>query len=84
MSSVVGLHGAFVPTFGEPDPQVVEQAERLLSLARAGEIVGIQAVTINGHACASLTRAGSVTYSMVGMLHAAAHEAIQSIQASET
>ena len=83
MSSVVGIHGAFVPTFGEPNAQVVEQVERLLALALSGEIVGIRAVTIDGSACASLTRAGSVTYSMIGMLHGAAHEAIQAIQAIE-
>lgn len=83
MSNVVGLRGVFVPTFGEPNPQVIEQIEKLMALAVAGEIVGIQAVTIDGAACASLVRAGSITYSIVGMLHAAAHEAITAIQATE-
>ena len=80
---VVSLHGTFIPTCDKPNPHVIEQIERMLSLAQAGEIAGIQAVTIDGNACAGLIRAGSVTYSMVGMLHCAAHEAIQAIQAME-
>lgn len=80
---VVSLRGEFVPTFGEPNPHVVEQAEKLLELARAGQIVGMQAVTLDGNACASLHRAGSITYSLIGMLHCASIEAVQAMQASE-
>lgn len=80
---VVSLRGEFVPTFGVVNPQVVEQIEKLLALALAGEITGIQAATIDGNACAGLVRAGAVTYSMVGMLYCATHEAIQTLQAAE-
>lgn len=82
MSNVVGLRGC-APCVKEPNPDVVAQVEALLDLARAGEITGIQCVGVGPDALASLYRAGGVSYSAVGMLFCAAHEAIDRINRDE-
>ena len=78
MSNVVGLRGIVAPDGDRtPHAEVVEQAEKLLEMARSGEIIGIQSVVIHSDATAvSLFRAGSYNYAAAGMLTAAAHGVI--------
>lgn len=79
MSNVVGIHG-HVPCIKEANPSVVKELERLLELARSGEVVGLQCVTICPDKAVSLFRSGAVTYSTVGMLHRAANETIEDLK----
>lgn len=79
MNNVVGLRGC-APCVKEPDADVVAKCEELLELARAGEITGIQCVTVSPDALAGLSRAGRISYSAIGMLHYAAHEAVEDIR----
>jgi hypothetical protein len=79
MSNVVGLRGC-APCVKEPNADVVAKCEELLALALAGEITGIQCVTVSADALAGLARAGGLSYSAIGMLHYAAHEAVEEMR----
>jgi hypothetical protein len=82
MTNVVGLRGC-APCVKEAKPEVIAKAEELLELARAGEITGIQCVTVSPNGLASLYRAGGVSYSAVGMMFCAAHEAVEQINGQD-
>lgn len=46
---VVSLYGADAPVPGHPDPDVVERLERLLAMAKRGEIVAIGYAYVEGN-----------------------------------
>ena len=81
MSNVVGLRGC-APCVKEAVPEVVAKIEELLELARSGEVTGIQCVTVGPDALAGLLCAGGLSYSAIGMLHYAAHEAVEEMRRS--
>jgi len=81
-NNVVGLRGC-EPFVKEPVASVVAQLEALLELARAGEVIGIQCVTVGPDALVGLYRAGVVSYGAVGMLFCAAHEGVQRINETD-
>ena len=69
MSNVISLRGHFTPLSAEPNSTVVEELERLLEAARAGEIVGLAGTYIHRDKVVSYSYAGAVaSYGMLGGL----------------
>lgn len=66
MSNVVGLNGAPVPRAGEPRPEVVERLERLLEMARSGEIQGVGAAVLYRDDSTQVFAVGLATRGMLG------------------
>ena len=68
-AEVVGLHGVFAPVHHEPNPKLVEELERLLEAARAGEIVGLTGAYLHKEHGVSYSYAGAIgTFGMLGAL----------------
>ncbi len=69
---VVALRGEYHPPKQEANERLVEEIERLLDLARAGEIVGMAGTYLHKDKAASYSYAGVVgSYSLVGGLECA-------------
>ncbi|WP_395667256.1 hypothetical protein [Methylocella sp.] len=67
--NVIGLRGDFAPPPAEPNATVVEELERLLEAARAGEIRGFAGAYVHRDKVVSYSYAGSVaSYAMLGGL----------------
>jgi hypothetical protein len=67
MADVVSLHGTYHPQSAEPNATVVQELERLLEAARAGEIVGIAGSYMHKDKVVTYSYAGLVAgYSIVG------------------
>ncbi len=60
-AEVVGLYGPYEPERRRPNQRVIEELERLLELARSGDIVGM--------AGSYLHRDNFVSYSHAGAVH---------------
>ena len=70
--NVVALRGEYRPPSDEPNERLVEEMERLLGLARSGEIVGMAGTYLHKDKGASYSYAGIVaSYSLVGGLECA-------------
>lgn len=65
-TKVVSLRGGAIPCPGEPWPGVVEELERLLEAARAGEIIGIAVAVIHRDEATSSNFVGSVGRYVLG------------------
>jgi hypothetical protein len=69
MAEVVSLHGNYQPQSHEPNATVVEELERLLDAARAGEIIGLAGSYMHKDKIVTYSYAGLVAgYSIVGSL----------------
>ena len=71
--NVVGLRGAYVPPAeeetGSVNPTVIEELERLLEAAKAGEIVGFAGTYLHKDRSAGYSYAGPVSgYAVIGAL----------------
>lgn len=66
--NVVSLRGEPIRQPGEVIPEVVDELERLLGMARSGEIQGIAIVFIHSDECTGARRRGTQTRGMIGML----------------
>ncbi|WP_026871988.1 hypothetical protein [Inquilinus limosus] len=71
--NVVGLRGAYVPPAVEEtpaaNPTVVEELERLLEAAKAGEIVGLAGAYLHKDRVVGYSYAGPVSgYAVIGAL----------------
>lgn len=68
-SNVISLRGEFTPPTYEPNSTVVEELERLLEAARAGEILGLAGAYVHRDKVISYSYAGAVaSYGMLGGL----------------
>lgn len=65
---VVSLRGDPVMAPGEVSPSTVALAERILEMARSGEIQGLVAVMLHSDSAVSYDCTGAVTFSIVGKL----------------
>jgi hypothetical protein len=63
---VVSLNGAPFIQPGEPQADVIEQLERVLEMARSGEISGIVIIAIHADECTSSCRRGYSNRRTVG------------------
>jgi len=72
--SIVSLRGEEIKPPGEPNPEAVEAAERLLELARSGEINTIFAVVQHADESVSAWRRGSITNRLIGLSYQMLHE----------
>lgn len=67
--NVISLRGLFTPPSAEPNSTVIEELERLLEAARAGEILGMAGAYIHKDKVVSYSYAGAVaSYGMLGGL----------------
>ena len=70
--NVVALRGEYQPPSNEPNDRLVEEIERLLDMARSGEIVGMAGTYLHKDKGASYSFAGIVgSYGLVGGLECA-------------
>jgi hypothetical protein len=68
-NNVISLRGEFTPPTSEPNSTVVEELERLLEAARAGEILGLAGAYVHRDKVVSYSYAGAVaSYGMLGGL----------------
>jgi hypothetical protein len=68
-NNVISLRGQFTPPTSEPNSTVVEELERLLEAARAGEILGLAGAYVHRDKVVSYSYAGAVaSYGMLGGL----------------
>lgn len=67
--NVISLHGTWEPQAAEPNSTVVDELERLLEAARAGEIVGLAGAYVHRDKLVSYSFAGAVAgYATIGGL----------------
>jgi hypothetical protein len=70
--NIVALHGTYRAAEPDVDERLVEELNRLLEAAKAGEIIGMAGTYLHKDRGASYSFAGVVgTYSMVGGLECA-------------
>ena len=70
--NVVALRGEYQPPNNEPNDRLVQEIERLLDMARSGEIVGMAGTYLHKDKGASYSFAGIVgSYGLVGGLECA-------------
>jgi hypothetical protein len=74
---VVALHGGPVEQPGVPDPDVIEQLERALEMARSGEMTGLVMVSNHFDGCTSSSRRGICTRRTVGEIELAKASLVQ-------
>jgi hypothetical protein len=74
MSNLVSLRGEAIPAPGEVNPEVVELAEKLLDLARSGEIKALQAFMVHADDCVSAQSKGGANYRLVGIMTHVIHD----------
>lgn len=68
-NNVVSLRGSFAATPAEPNRALIDELERLLEAARAGEIVGMAGCYVHKDKVVSYSYAGAVaSYGMLGGL----------------
>jgi hypothetical protein len=68
VSNVVSMNGAAAMEAGEPDPSLIGEIERLLELARSGEMQGIAGAFIYRDGGSAAFAGGWRTRSLVGAL----------------
>jgi hypothetical protein len=84
MAEVVSLHGTYQPPIVEPNATVVQELERLLEAARAGEIVGLAGSYMHKDKVVTYSYAGLVAgYSIVGGLSCLKERLMQIIMARD-
>ena len=67
---VVSLNGGGVPQRREPVQSVIAEAERILDMARAGEIQGVGFVLLRSNGMAEYSYSGFAgSFSLVGAAH---------------
>ncbi len=67
--NVISLRGQYAPPSPEPNATVIEELERLLEAARAGEILGLAGAYVHRDKVISYSYAGAVaSYGMLGGL----------------
>jgi hypothetical protein len=67
--NVISLRGHYTPPSPEPNATVVEELERLLQAAKAGEILGLAGAYVHRDKVISYSYAGAVaSYGMLGGL----------------
>ena len=67
--NVVALRGEYQPLNNEPNDRLVQEIERLLDMARSGEIVGMAGTYLHKDKGASYSFAGIVgSYGLIGGL----------------
>jgi hypothetical protein len=67
--NIVSLRGEYIPSSPEPNATVIEELERLLKAARAGEIRGLAGAYVHRDKVVSYSYAGAVAgYGMLGGL----------------
>lgn len=74
MSDVISLRGEPIVPPGEVNPEVVELAEKLLNMARSGEINALVALAIHADDATSTFRRGALSYRLVGSMTVMLHE----------
>jgi hypothetical protein len=84
-AEVVSLHGAPVTAAeANPDKRLVEELERLLEAARAGELVGIAGVFLNKDRIVSYSYSGIVAgYGVLGGLDCLKQRLVREVLAQE-
>ncbi|WGJ14844.1 hypothetical protein QEV83_00530 [Methylocapsa sp. D3K7] len=66
---VVNIRGGFAFPSSQPNPTLIEELERLLEAARAGEIVGMAGTYVHRDKTVSYSYAGAIaSYGMLGGL----------------
>ncbi len=66
---VVNIRGGFALPSAQPNPTLIEELERLLDAARAGEIVGMAGTYVHRDKTVSYSYAGAIaSYGMLGGL----------------
>ena len=84
MAEVIGLRGAFYADTSKPDPKLVEELERLLEAARAGEMIGMAGVFVNKDKVVSYSYAGIVAgYGMLGGIDCMKERLVREVLAQE-
>lgn len=70
MSNVVNMHGepADITPPGTPDPDIVEQLEMMLELARSGEMNGLMVAWTYHDGATNGASKGYLSYSLVGRM----------------
>jgi hypothetical protein len=67
--NVISLRGNFTVPSAEPNSTVIEELERLLEAARAGEILGVAGAYVHRDKVVTYSYAGAVgSYGMIGGL----------------
>jgi hypothetical protein len=64
------MKGVGLPEPGKPAPEVVALAEKLLELARSGEIIGLIAVYLHSDMATDAAMDGQMQMNMVGRVEA--------------
>lgn len=67
-SNIVHIDGSALPEPGKPIYQVVDGLEKLLELARSGEIKGLAFVATHSDNCTTWNRLGFSTRSTIGTI----------------
>lgn len=82
--AVVGIRdGVELAPPGEPYPEVVKELERLLEMARSGELTGVAVVLHWRDECTSDQQAGMLSRSMLGGLEILKSRIVDSLRARE-
>lgn len=79
MSKVVGLRGEEIKPRGEPRPEVVEAAEKLLALAVSGEVTGVCISMHHADECVSSLRQGDFSFRLIGLAQTLVHDMCREI-----
>lgn len=69
VSNVIALNGGPTPRAGDGNQTLIEELERLLQAARAGEVVGLAGAYVHGNKLVGYSFAGEVSgYALIGGL----------------
>ena len=77
---VVSLNGQPIPPIGDPSPEVIAQLERLLEMARAGQIVGVAACLEHGDGATSGVVTGVVSRGLIGAVEMSKYDLIKALE----
>ena len=81
--SVVSIRdGCAIPPVGEPRPEVVARAEKLLDMARSGAVVGIAYVVMWNDECVGGGLDGEMSRSMIGEMEILKADIVRKFQDS--
>lgn len=80
-AKVVSIHDALIEPRVVVKPDVVEELERALEMARAGEIVGIVVVYNHADECTSASLRGRTSRAMIGMLEVHKADLVDAVRA---
>lgn len=78
--NVVGIHGRPVPELGKPNDHLIAEIERLLEMARSGEIQGLLGAYLYRDGCTAKTTAGIHSFSLVGRACCAVSDAAKKME----